>query len=184
MISRYFGTSRGLVRLALAHVEVGSGQGAIRAPAAESVRRLVFVCQGNICRSAFAEIVARRQDLDAASFGLSTQSGKLAYAPAVEAAAGLGYTLDTHLTTRVQDYTPCPGDLLLAMEIRQLRMLARDARLTHAPRTLLGLYTRPKYPHLHDPYLLSDAYMRTCLKRIETSIPRLKAMFSNAVTDD
>src|SRR4051812_36705278 len=34
------------------------------------VERLVFVCQGNICRSAYADALARRAGLRSVSFGL------------------------------------------------------------------------------------------------------------------
>lgn len=41
--------------------------------------RLVFVCQGNICRSALAEWVFRNHsDIEAISLGLNTNTGKSA----------------------------------------------------------------------------------------------------------
>lgn len=181
MIAARFGTYRGLVRLLLSHVELAIGRGGVRVGAPEDVRRLVFICHGNICRSAFADVVARRAGLSVASFGLSTESGKPAHGPAIEAAARLGHDMGAHRATDLPDYQPRAGDLLIAMETRQLRRLAGDGRLSGLPRTLLGLYTRPAVPHLHDPYSLSDAYMDRCLARIETAIPVLRATFVNAV---
>jgi protein-tyrosine phosphatase len=180
MIAQRFGTFRGLVRLALTHAELALGRGAVRTDAPEAVRRLVFVCHGNICRSAFAEVAARRAGLAVTSFGLSTGSDKPAHGPAVEAAALLGHDLSAHRTTEMSDYIPCEGDLLLAMETRQLRRIAADPRLASLPRSLLGLYVRPSVPHLHDPYSLSDAYMATCLARIETAMLVLRVTFPNA----
>ena len=178
-----YGTFRGLVRLRLAQVEVALGQGAIRAGVPAAVRRIVFVCHGNICRSAFAEVAARQAGINVGSFGLSAGSGRPAHEPAIEAAAAMGHDLTRHRATALQDYAPQDGDLLLAMETRQLRRIAADARLTDLPRSLLGLYTEPRVPHLHDPYGLSPAYMRTCLRRIESAIPVLKAAFPNACAD-
>jgi protein-tyrosine phosphatase len=180
MIARRYGTLRGLVRLVLSHGELSFGRGGVRLDDPAEIRRLVFVCHGNICRSAFADVAARRAGLSVASFGLSAESGRAAHSPAIKAAARLGQALGDHRATDVSDYIPQEGDLLLAMETRQLRRIADDPRLAHVPRTLLGLYTRPRVPHLHDPYSLSSAYMARCLALIETTIPVLRAAFPNA----
>ncbi|HEX7871529.1 MAG TPA: phosphotyrosine protein phosphatase [Sphingobium sp.] len=180
MIAARFGTIRGLVRLLLSYAERVLGRSGVRTGDAQAVTRLVFICHGNICRSAFADVAARRAGLSVASFGLSTDSGKPAHGPAIEAASRLGHDMTAHRATNLPDYAPQNGDLLIAMETRQLRRIAADPRLSHLPRTLLGLYTRPVVPHLHDPYSLSDAYMDTCLARIETAIPVLRAAFPNA----
>lgn len=180
MIAARFGTFRGLVRLILSYAELLAGRGGVRIDDPAAVRRLVFVCHGNICRSAFADVAARRAGLATASFGLSTDSGKPAHEPAILAGARLGQDLSDHRATALADYEPQSGDLLLAMETRQLRRIAADPRLAALPRTLLGLYARPVVPHLHDPYSLSDAYMDRCLLRIEGTIPVLRAAFPNA----
>lgn len=173
-----FGTGRGLLRLLLSYGQVTLLGRAVPDPA--SVKRLVFVCQGNICRSAYAEATARARGLGAASFGLSTESGKLAHPPAIATAAVLGHDLSGHRTTRREDFKPQPGDLYLVMEVRQLARLAVDPQLAAAPRDLLGLWTRPKVPHLHDPYGLDPAYMLTCLNRIEAAVDALARAFPGA----
>jgi protein-tyrosine phosphatase len=180
MIERRYGTFRGLVRLALTRAELIAGSGGVMLPDPSAVRRLVFVCHGNICRSAFADVLARKHGLNSASFGLSTANGKGAHPPVATASAAMGHDLAAHRSLRVQDYRPAEGDLLLAMETRHLRKLAADPQLRAMPRSLLGLYTRPKTPHLHDPYQLSDGYTRTSLERIATAIPVLAAAFPNA----
>jgi len=180
MIERRYGTFRGLVRLALTRAELAFGSGGVMLPEPATIRRLVFVCHGNICRSAFADVLARKHGLNTASFGLSTANGKGAHPPVIAAAAAIGHDLAAHRSLRVQDYQPAEGDLLLAMETRQLRKLAADPVLAALPRTLLGLYTRPRTPHLHDPYQLYDGYTRTSLDRIATAIPVLAAAFPSA----
>lgn len=181
-IDARYGTWRGLVRLLLTHAERAIGLGGERLGRPEDVRRLVFVCHGNICRSAFADVAARRAGLSVASFGLSTDAGKAAHGPAIEAAARIGHDLSAHRATTLADYQPREGDLLLAMETRQLRRIAADPRLAALPRGLLGRYVRPGMPHLHDPYSLSTAYMERCLARIATAMPVLHAAFPNART--
>ena len=180
MIDARFGTYRGAIRLVLSYIQVGSGQAWVKPPVAADVRRLVFVCHGNICRSAFADVVARGAGLNVASFGLSTSADKPAHPPAVAAAARLGHDMTAHRTTRVEDYVPLPGDLLLAMEVRHLQKMAHNARIAEVPRSLLGLWASPKMPHLHDPYELDPAYMDTCLRRIERTIPALVRAFPDA----
>ncbi|MEC3912819.1 phosphotyrosine protein phosphatase [Sphingobium sp. CR2-8] len=180
MIRSRFGTFRGLVRLALSYPQLMLGRSASVAPDPAQVRRLVFVCQGNICRSAFADVAARRAGLHAASFGLSTTTGRAAHEPAIVAARALGYDLSNHKAVDLQDYSPQTGDLLLAMEVRQLHRLGADPRLSGLPRMLLGRWTQPMLPHLHDPYGLDDSYMTTCLARIDRTVPRLVRAFPGA----
>jgi len=180
VIGARYGTLGGLVRLTLAPVELAIGRGGVHMKRPEDVRRLVFICHGNLCRSAFADVVARRAGLSVLSFGLSTKSGKRAHGPAIEAAARLGHDMGGHRAMDMTDYEPQDGDALLAMETRQLRWIGNIPHLWHLPRTLLGLYTSPKMLHLHDPYLRSNAYMETCLARIETAMPALRAAFPNA----
>jgi protein-tyrosine phosphatase len=63
IVTASFGTARGLVRLMLSYGEVALGAAGISPPDRAVVRRLVFVCHGNICRSAFADVVARQKGL-------------------------------------------------------------------------------------------------------------------------
>lgn len=180
MIARNFGTSRGLVRLGLSYLESIPGISPVRPPVRYAVKRLVFVCHGNICRSAFAEAVARREGLAAASFGLSTSNGKGAHPPAIEAAGRLGYDLTDHVTTDLGAFELREGDYLLGMEHRHLRKLSVIGPMQRAPRGLLGAYAAPPLPHLHDPYKLDPAYMEVCLRRIETAVQRLALSYPAA----
>jgi protein-tyrosine phosphatase len=175
-----YGTWRGAVRLALAHAEVATGLSGAVPPDPAKVRRLVFVCHGNICRSAYAHVLARRAGMEVASFGLSTSSGKSAW-PAVSAiAASRGVDMTAHCTTRIEDYVPLPGDYLLGMETRHLRKLAAHPLTAILPRGLLGIYAKPTFPHLHDPYQLDPAYMAVCLTRIELAVEGLVRRYPTA----
>ncbi len=178
VISASFGTWRGAIRLGLSYGEVLTGQAALHRPADSKVGRIVFVCQGNICRSAFADVRARQLGLPTTSFGLATRSGFPADPAAQRAAAALGVDISDHRTTARADFAARPGDLLLAMETRQLRQIAADGDLARVPRDLLGSWATPPVPHLHDPYHLSDAYFLTCFARIESAVVALAAEFS------
>lgn len=178
LLTRNFGTFRGLIRLALAHGEVALGRDGSLPPDPAAVRRLVFVCHGNICRSAMADVAAREAGMRAASFGLSTSSGKGAHPPAIDAARALGFDLSAHRTTRVEDFAAQPGDLLLAMETRHLRKLAGIPALAETPRLLLG--SAIGVPHLHDPYQLDPAYMPVALERTARAVRALAASYPGA----
>lgn len=180
LIDRQFGTFRGLVRLVLAHGEVLLGASGAVPPDARAVRRLVFVCHGNICRSAYAEALARRAGLNTASFGLSAGSGNPVHPPLAEVALARGVDLSPHASTAVADYAPAEGDYLLAMESRHLRRIARDPRIAALPRGLLGALAG--FPHLHDPYEIEPAYTPVCLTRIERAVARLPELFPNAAS--
>jgi len=69
--------------------------------------RVVFVCAGNICRSPYAEAVARRDcavaGVEFASAGLSALSGNRATAEALAVASERGVDLSGH---RAQPLTP------------------------------------------------------------------------------
>lgn len=182
MIRSQFGTFRGIVRLALSYPQVAFGLSGQRKPDPVDIRRMVFVCQGNICRSAFAEAKARFAGINAASFGLSAHTGGHAHEPAIAAARTLGIDLTQHKATDIADYLPQPGDLLLAMEVRQLHRLAMDARLMMLPRLLLGAWMQPAMPHLHDPYGLDDLYMTQCLKRVALAIDHVALAFPGTKT--
>src|SRR5947199_9403738 len=91
----------------------------------DDVERLVFVCQGNICRSAYADALARRAGLRSVSFGLGARDGDCANTVASDRAAARGVDLSAHRATSAATFRVRRGDLLLAMEPAQLLALAK-----------------------------------------------------------
>lgn len=170
------GTWRGAVRAWLAHVELRAGRlETFRLRHPQRVRRIVFVCLGNICRSAYAHRIAERLGMHAVSIGLATTSGAPSPEAAQQAAQRCGEDLSTHRATDFYDFDPQPGDLFLTMEIRHAHELQR--RLIHRSDVqiaLLGLWCNPPYPHLHDPYTLSDAYFELCFTRLRQAVHNLQ----------
>jgi protein-tyrosine phosphatase len=164
------GTVRGLIRAMFAQCEFVLGRlDSYISPAANRVDRLVFVCLGNINRSAFAEQVARALGANTCSIGLSTTTGGPAFHKAVETAPQFGLDLSQHRATDIKDYRFRPTDLLLAMEIRHARQLVA-AGIPVQSIALLGHWASPHRIHLHDPHTLSDAYFRTCFTLIHSAV--------------
>lgn len=141
-------------------------------PTAKQIDRLVFVCLGNINRSAFAEQVARAMGANTCSIGLSTATGAPAFQKAIETAPRFALDLSGHRATDISDYSFRPTDLLLAMEIRHAKQLVA-AGIPKRSIALLGHWASPHRIHLHDPHTLSDAYFKTCFTLIYAAVQGL-----------
>ena len=81
-----------------------------------NVERLVFVCKGNICRSAFAEMVAHSYGVDAISCGVDTIENAPANPDAIKMATHHGFDLIQHRTQSIKCVELRETDLLVAME--------------------------------------------------------------------
>ncbi len=174
MIEGRFGTMRGLARLLLSYPQHWAGINQLTPESMGDVRRFVFVCRGNISRSAYAEAAAYNRGLAAASCGVSAAQGREADSAAIQVASQGGLDLSSHRATEAGLFIAEPGDLLLAMEVRQLAALASLPHLAQTPRLLLGSFAGT--PHLHDPYGLSLPYYASCFQRIDAALDRLETL--------
>ena len=179
LVKARFGTFRGLVRLVLAYVELGAGRLAMfSGQSNKDVRRLVFVCQGNICRSAFGGKLATDLGLPTASLGLSTTSGVPSPPEALASARRQGVDLSGHRAIDWSDFEVLAGDMFLVMEIRQAHEVRRRLNgRRDVSVALLGMWCTPITPHLHDPFTLSDSYFDTCFARIRGAVENMRANF-------
>ena len=137
-----------------------------------SVERLVFVCKGNICRSAYAEALTKTLGMDAVSCGLDTRLGRPANEGTLRVAKLKGIDLRAHTTTPIQEVNLKKNDLLVAMEPWQAEQLKGGYGKDYEC-TLLGLWGQPVSPHITDPYAKSDAYFRNCFDYIDVSVQQL-----------
>jgi protein-tyrosine phosphatase len=134
------------------------------------VERLVFVCQGNICRSPYAEARARASGLsNASSFGLNATPGLPAHSTMLRLSP---LELSQHRTRARSGLILTSQDLLIGMEPwhgQALRLLETGG----AQVTLLGLWGAYRRPHIEDPFGLSDDYFRTCMSIIDDAVRQL-----------
>jgi protein-tyrosine phosphatase len=114
--------------------------------------RLVFVCTGNICRSPYADAVARRHGLEAVSCGTETQTGLPANPTAIEVAQSRGVDLSSHVTTRWEDLGLGSDDLIVAMQLRHARAVLPRARAQGCRVALFSSLLAPDYAPIRDPY--------------------------------
>jgi len=137
-----------------------------------NVDRLVFVCKGNICRSPFAEMVAKAKGIDSMSCGTDAGSDIPADKNAVAAGLRRGVDLREHLSRHVTSLVINKGDLFVVMEPEQGELIkARHGRQIAC--TLLGLWLKPPLPYLHDPYGKSPVYFDRCFGLIDESVERI-----------
>ncbi|MBT8164804.1 MAG: low molecular weight phosphotyrosine protein phosphatase [Acidimicrobiia bacterium] len=112
--------------------------------------RILFLCSGNICRSPFAEVLARqlndRNDLEFASAGTIALSGNPASATGIAVAAELGVDMSDHRATHLTAEVLAATDLVYAMEEEHVAsVLALD------PGARVELLSRNGEP-MPDPY--------------------------------
>lgn len=180
LVESNYGTFRGWVRSCLADLEFVAGRlDAFVAPDPLAVHRVVFVCLGNINRSAFAAAVAKAEGLATCSIGLSTTTGAPAFTTAISTARDMRVNLDDHAATNLADYVRQPGDLLLVMEVRHARQLIGQGVPAQSI-ALLGYWASPRRIHLHDPHVLSLPYFRTCFTLIQSAVANLAREFRAA----
>lgn len=169
-----FGTHRGFIRLLLAQIEdsTGSYRG-FKQIHWGRVKRVVFVCRGNICRSPYAERRSATYGLPTASFGLSARAGTSADPSASRIAARRGIELANHRACAASDFEFASNDLLVHMEPRQARGMLHRPPAVPCQVTLLGLWSQPRRPYIHDPHHLSEAYWERCFDVIDSGVLRI-----------
>jgi protein-tyrosine phosphatase len=143
----------------------------------ELIERLVFVCQGNICRSPYAEALANRLRVNAISCGIDTVDGKPANEMAIEVAAQKGIDLSTHKARRLSSIAIKPSDLVIAMDDKQAKylgtLLGEGSEIT-----LMGLWGSPVNPYINDPFGKSYTYFENCFDFIEGSLNNIVSKLS------
>ena len=144
-----------------------------------SVNRIVFVCKGNICRSAYAGVLARSQGVESLSFGLDTVGGGLANDRAILMAEKFDCDLTGHRTRTYENMSFTDSDLIVVMEPSQLKEV-RTRTNNQYQYTLLGLWSREKLPYIHDPYSSTEEYFETCFNIIEDAVYAITSKFSRS----
>jgi len=137
------------------------------------VRRLAFVCKGNICRSPYASAVARILGAPSVSFGLDALEGAPADPVAYRNALARGVDLSGHRSTRLESSGIAKGDLFIVFEPRQLTEILQRSTHRLPSFSLLGIWARPIRPHIEDPYGRSDRYFQQCFSVIEANVVEL-----------
>jgi len=135
------------------------------------IERLVFVCKGNICRSAYADVFGQHLGLVCDSAGIDASPGALANDRVMAVAEKRALDMSQHRTRRLDQQRFTRSDLLIGMEpwhLAHMRTAANGAQVT-----LLGLWHTLRRPYLHDPFGAPQPYLETCIDYIEQSVQQL-----------
>ena len=149
-------------------------------PALDPSGRLVFVCQGNICRSVFAEHFYRRMQPDAevSSAGVLVSVANPPPEMAIAAAKRFGLDISAHRSRSIEELADTPGTVYFALEPWQ----ARTAWLRRARREgrvhLLGSWSSPPRATISDPYGSDEQGYRLCFEILEQALSELSARMS------
>lgn len=175
MVARRYGGKSGLIRhcQAMALLSVGLLRSYTAAAPPIPGGRTVFVCKGNIARSAYAAARARQLGFEhIASAGIHAGSGSPAAPDAVQVAAARGVDLQRHRARHIDELGLKAYDRVFVFELWQARALARSSP---ARVFLLGAWADPVRPHIEDPFGRSQAYYAQCFEVIDRALQRLYA---------
>ena len=181
-INAKWGTYRGLIRCTISSIKNYLGHYSEQKDIDFGrVERIVFICQGNICRSAFAEHYARSiSNVQLASAGLATTAELPANEIATSVAKEVNISMDEHKTTCLQDMQLSDKDLLVIMEDRQIAPTQEVSKGSGAQITLLGLWSTPNKALIYDPFSLSKDYFRSCFEVISNGTKTLTNKVSSS----
>lgn len=145
---------------------------------------LLFVCHGNIIRSAMAEQLLRRElaasgmpPLEVRSAGVHARQGRPADARAITVAEEFGVSLREHRATALSSTIVAESDLIIVMDyLNEAELIARFPAAADKV-VLIGELLEPGEGDLSaevpDPYSHDMAAIRASFARIERSIRAL-----------
>jgi protein-tyrosine-phosphatase len=153
-----------------------------RVPA--SAKSIVFVCFGNIMRSAMAEHwmirlmrEEGRHDIEVSSAGMHATNGNSAHPWAQLAATGAGFSLESHKAQLLTQLMVDETDALLAMDFQNKAELLAQYPDAADRVFMLTAYADPPWKgrEIPDPYFGDEEKTRACCGAIEICVRRLLA---------
>ena len=141
---------------------------------------ILFVCVGNIIRSAFAAELLRsrsvgRADVRIRSAGLDATTDGPAHPTAVQCARRFGVDLSTHRTRRLNRNDIEEADLLLAMEIDHVVEIHRRFPQSRHKVYLFGCLNEDALD-VADPVYAPNDVFEACFERINCGVRRMVEM--------
>jgi len=148
--------------------------------------RVLFLCYGNICRSAFAEAIwnsSKRTVASARSGGFYPRTNRRTPARICLLAKRLGATLEHHRSKTVDRAAVDEASAIFVMDAQNIEDLLRTFPHVRSKSWLLGSFAEVK--EIADPYLLPEIEATHSLQQIATGVKTLldsKTVSKNAVT--
>jgi protein-tyrosine phosphatase len=146
------------------------------------INKVVFVCKGNICRSAFADYLMRAEAkgklASVESCGLNAVNRMSAPDEAIAMATKFGLDLEGHLSKGWEACEFEDADLILPMEFWQYRKLVEF--FPHKKLNIRLLRDFSPFPenllcNINDPFGQSEEIFEKCFRQIKRAIQALNA---------
>jgi len=136
------------------------------------VRKIIFLCAGNICRSPLAAKLAERQLPGVAieSAGFDERNGRSSPDKMTRIAGSFGLDLSGHRSNQVTREQLLGADLILAMDLDNVRCLKNNFPEAMPHATLLGLFAKAASLTISDPYLSDGEETRRVSEQIQSAI--------------
>jgi protein-tyrosine phosphatase len=151
--------------------------------------KLLIICQGNICRSPYAETALRhlmnnhglKDRIAIASAGLNTTPGRTADETATRIAALRGIPLSGHLTESLTTEMVEAATCIFAMEPTQLIRLQQLFPNAKGKGALLGAFGIREYKRatIPDPYGKEDGVFQSSFDQIDLCLQKLVLKLAN-----
>jgi protein-tyrosine-phosphatase/predicted ATP-grasp superfamily ATP-dependent carboligase len=155
------------------------------------VRSVLFVCHGNIIRSAMAEVLLRKYlqgspgqpAIEVASAGLTDQPQERADSRSRAIAGEFGTSLDHHRPRRLTPDLIDQADLIFVMDYFNAARMLVSFRTARAKVFYLGAFGRERgsrKPEISDPNLGTLADVRSCYRVLDSHVRKLATALGEA----
>ncbi|HZD93604.1 MAG TPA: ATP-grasp domain-containing protein, partial [Candidatus Sulfotelmatobacter sp.] len=153
------------------------------------VKKIVFLCYGNICRSPLAAGLAQQSlpQVEIVSAGFHPQSERNCPEKMLRIAQSFNLDLSHHRSARITREQLLTADLVVAMDLENIRRLKAEFPEALSRTTLLGLFSHPARVAIADPYNADESTtgkicdrVRSGIEGLVQSIPASQAVLSSA----
>jgi protein-tyrosine phosphatase len=150
---------------------------------------IVFVCKGNICRSAFAEYYIRSRLTDNSiiieSCGIEVNQGIYSPREAIFLGKEFGIELSNHVSKGLDAVRLDDADIVIPMEFSQYIELAEKyPEHLHKLKLLQDFAPWPGnlFCNIYDPYGLGEAEFRYCFKKMKKALDPLVKLLDSSTS--
>jgi len=167
-------TKRALVRKSIGRLQLAFGRfDSLKHLELLLIKRLVFVCRGNVCRSPYAEAAAKSLGFTSLSCGVEVSHSAPAEKMAIKAAYLRGKDLSQHMSRSIHNIELNNSDCLIAMDPTHLPVARDVAERVGCQITLIGLWRKIPIPEIADPYGKALQVFSVCFDEIDEALDGL-----------
>jgi protein-tyrosine-phosphatase/predicted ATP-grasp superfamily ATP-dependent carboligase len=156
-------------------ISLGSTAGTLKRPS------LLFVCEANICRSAFAAVVAahRLPGFQIESAGFDSRAGRQTPPNVSEQARRMGFEMSQCASKPLTDEHVRGADLIFVMNLAQFERLTQQFPGSLGRVLPLGLFATQRTVEIEDPNHKDAATTNRVMVQIASAIERLAIAFTS-----